>query len=164
MPSEVLRRRRQQRVEQVLGDRVVRGQQRREGGQATRPPRIEQPEHERRRAVPAPDGSRAAGLDGRWPTATTWQRHSSVEAHARIEQGVGDVGQEVDEHDDDPRRRGSRLDDREVAMEDRVDHQLADSGDGEDLLDDERAADEEADVDAEDRDGRDDRVAERVVR
>ena len=39
------------------------------------------------------------------------------------------------------------LDDREVALQDRVDHQLADARQGVDLLDDERAADEEADAD-----------------
>ena len=54
------------------------------------------------------------------------------------------------------------LHDREVALEDRVDHQLADARQGEDLLDDERAADEVGDVDAEHRDGRDDRVPQRV--
>ena len=48
------------------------------------------------------------------------------------------------------------LHDREVALEDRVDHQLADAGQREHLLDDERAADQEADVHAEHADGRDD--------
>ena len=50
-----------------------------------------------------------------------------------------------------------------VALEDRVDHQLADARQRVDLLDHERAADEIADVDAEHGDGRDDRVAERVT-
>ena len=46
-----------------------------------------------------------------------------------------DVGEQVDEHDQHREHERHRLHDREVALEDRVDHQLADARQGEDLLD-----------------------------
>ena len=89
------------------------------------------------------------------------QRRS--ECDPRVERGVQDVGQQVDDHDHDREDEGHGLDDREVALQDRVDHELADARQGVDLLDDERAADEEADADGEHGDRRDDRVAEAVA-
>ena len=46
-----------------------------------------------------------------------------------------DVGQQVDEHDHDREDEGHGLHDGEVALEDRVEHQLADARQGVDLLD-----------------------------
>src|SRR3954447_8101370 len=90
-----------------------------------------------------------------WASATTSaataiNASSSVEPHPRVEQRVDDVGREVDQHDHHREDECHRLHDGEVALEDRVDHQLADARHREDLLDHERAPDQEADVDAED--------------
>src|ERR1700730_2405579 len=77
------------------------------------------------------------------------QARSRVEPHSRVKRDVGHVGEQVDQNHQHAVDEGDRLDDGEVALEDRVDHQAAEAGDGEDLLHDEGAADEVADVDAE---------------
>src|SRR4051794_21645797 len=87
----------------------------------------------------------------------------SVEPHPWIEHGVDDVRDQVDQHHQDREHQRDALDDGEVALQDRVDHQAADPGQGEHLLDHQRAADEVGDVQAEHGDHGDDAVAHRVA-
>src|SRR6266700_3606817 len=96
------------------------------------------------------------------PLASLGSDRSPVEPDSRVECRVGQVGEQVDQHDEHSEDEGHPLHDREVALEDRVDHQLADAGDREDALDDHRSADQVADVDAEHGDRGDHRVAQHV--
>src|SRR5919198_1373550 len=86
------------------------------------------------------------------------------ELHARIDDGVAEVDQRVE--DDvaagDEQDRG--LEDRVVAGEDRADGVLADAGDGEDLLDDQRAAEQLAGLGPDQGQDRDERILQRVAR
>ena len=65
--------------------------------------------------------------------------------------------------DDDPNRQRDPLDHRVVALKDGGDDKLSKSWDGEDRLDDGRAADQEGEVDTEDRHCRESRVAKHVA-
>src|SRR5262245_59550568 len=87
---------------------------------------------------------------------------SPVEPDSRIEGRVGHVSGQIHQHDEYSEYEGHTLDDREVPLEDRIDHELPDAGDREDVLDDDRAANQEANVDAKHRDSGNDRVAEHV--
>src|SRR5439155_13942716 len=83
--------------------------------------------------------------------------------HPWVERRVDDVCEQVDQDDEEGEDEGRPLDDRIVARRHRVDEQPADSGDGEDVLDQDRAADQEREVDSEDDDERRNRIAEDVT-
>src|SRR5215210_1117585 len=62
-------------------------------------------------------------------------------AHARVEDRVEQVRDEVGEHDDDREDEHDALDHGDVAVADRLQELLPDAGQGEDLLDDHGGAD-----------------------
>ena len=68
------------------------------------------------------------------------------EPHARVEVGVGDVDEEVGDDEDDRDQHHDALHHREVAGGDRLQREEADAGPVEDQLDDEGAAEDEADL------------------
>src|SRR5689334_20650881 len=85
------------------------------------------------------------------------------EVQAGIHADVQQIGEQVDDQHEDPEEDGEPLDDREVPGGHRVDEQAAQSGYGEDVLDDDGAADQEGEVDAEHHDERQQRVRQDVA-
>src|ERR671924_2230463 len=83
---------------------------------------------------------------------------------ARIDDRVGDVDHEVDADDHEAGHDDHALDEREVALEDALVEQPADARPREDHLDDDRGVDHDHQVDAGQREDRDERVLERVQR
>src|SRR6266566_4219715 len=81
----------------------------------------------------------------------------------RIDQAVREIGDQVGDEREGGDDDEVTHDDRVVALEDRLDHELPHAGNGEDRLDDHAAADEAGEREAEDRDDREQRVAERVL-
>src|SRR3954453_20472470 len=80
-----------------------------------------------------------------------------------IEEGIHDVHEQV-HHDDGKRADQHRsLHDRQVALLDRIKGQTADTGDVEDGLGEDRAAEEDAEIEAEDGHDRRDRGAQAVL-
>src|SRR5829696_6361101 len=79
--------------------------------------------------------------------------------HPRVEEGVSHVRQKVDRNDEDRHHQGDGLDDRIVSGLNRGNHQESEPRNCEDRFDDDCAADQEAQVDAEDSHGRDQRRA-----
>src|SRR5262249_43373485 len=91
-------------------------------------------------------------------------RRALAVAHARIDDRVADVDQRVD---DDVAARNEQhrgLQHRIVAAKDRVDGVLAEAGYREDLLDDQRAAEQLAGLGTDQRQHRDEGVLQRVPR
>ena len=82
----------------------------------------------------------------------------------RVEDAVEDVHEQVGEDEGERDHQRHRLDDGVVAAEDRLQEHVADSGQPEDDLDDRGAADQHADLEADDRDHRDQGVPQRVLR
>src|SRR5216117_1743101 len=81
----------------------------------------------------------------------------------RIEDRIEKVHGEVQDHEGGGEEQNHALDHRVVALEDRVEQQPPDAGQGEDVFDHDDAAHDVAELDAGDRDDGDQRVAERVV-
>ena len=81
----------------------------------------------------------------------------------RVEDGVEDVDEEVHEHVHDRDDRDEALDRDELPGADRLDDLLAQTRQPEDALDDDRATDERADVEAGDGEQREARRAQRVA-
>ena len=84
------------------------------------------------------------------------------EVDPRVKQCVHDVGEDADDDHEQRDEQRDALDGREVAGEDRVDHERSEPGNREHVLDDQRPADQVAEVDADDRDSRYRRVAQHV--
>src|SRR5262245_25552961 len=84
-------------------------------------------------------------------------------ADPRVEHGVQEVDEEVDEHEQDGDHEDVALQLDVLTGEDRLADLLAHPRDPEDDLDDDRAADEHADVEAGDREERQARWAQRVA-
>src|SRR5690606_34198555 len=76
----------------------------------------------------------------------------------RIDEGGDDVGQQVAQHDGGGRHHRDPHDDRNVNALDRLPGQLADAGPAEHAFHDDQPAHEDADVDADHGDDRQDRV------
>ena len=76
---------------------------------------------------------------------------------------MDDVDEQVGRDDEEGEHERRSLHHRIVARRDRVDEQAAEPGDPEDVLDQDRAADQEREVDPEDDDERDDRIAQHVA-
>src|SRR5262245_51577545 len=64
------------------------------------------------------------------------------DADSRIDQAVGEVSDEIGPQGEQRHDDQIAHDHRVIALEDRLDHQLAHAGNGEDRLDDDAAADE----------------------
>ena len=69
---------------------------------------------------------------------------------------------QVDDHDDEGRDEDERLDERQVGRADGRLHGLADAGEGEEHLDDDRAAEQDDELDRDAREDRQARAAQRV--
>src|SRR4029450_7938876 len=83
-------------------------------------------------------------------------------AHPRVENAVEHVDEQIAEDDDDGDEHDEVLHDRIVAPENRLDQEARDPRQIEDRLGDPGAADEKRELDADDRDDREQRVLERV--
>src|SRR5262249_26821754 len=92
---------------------------------------------------------------------TTLIADSSI-PDARIDRDVGDVGEEIDDQVDDRRDEDRSLGDRCVAVADPLDRKLAHPRVREDVLDDEGAGKQGTGLEADDRDQRDQRIAQCV--
>ena len=86
-----------------------------------------------------------------------------VQLDSRVQVGVGNVGQQVGQHEKDGHDQHARTYDGVVAGLDGVENQRAHTGTAEDNLDENRAAHQVADADAQDCHGRDERVLECVL-
>src|SRR5579883_2128019 len=110
--------------------------------------------------------ARADGRRARMPLAApvaTMSPRASAIADPRVEEGIGDVDEEIEadnEKGDDDDVGG---DDREIALEDRLQQQIAGPRPLEDRLGDEREADELAELQADHGNDRDEHVAQRVL-
>src|SRR5437879_11751071 len=90
-------------------------------------------------------------------------RPAGGHAYSRSDQAVREIGEQV--RDQRERRHDDEVahDYRVVALEHRLDHELAHARDGEDRLDDHAAADETRERESQHRHDRQQRVAERVL-
>src|SRR5438067_2283869 len=79
-----------------------------------------------------------------------------------VEPAVGQVDQEIDQDDGGGQDEDGGLDDWVVAVDDRLDREQADARPGEDGLDDDRPAEDVAKLEADDRDQRNQGVAQPV--
>src|SRR6476620_11346422 len=91
-----------------------------------------------------------------------WGRGGLVH-HARIEEGIHHVHNEVQRDDEERAHEDGPLDRRQVALLDRVERQSADAREVEDGLREDRAAEQDPEVEAEDGDDRRDRRSNAVL-
>src|SRR5690606_40197449 len=75
------------------------------------------------------------------------------QVYPRIDRHGQDIDDEIRSDDSDSEHKRDELHDKVVAREDRRHHELAEAGNGKDLLDDDRPADQPREIDAEQRDG-----------
>src|SRR5688572_32670536 len=87
----------------------------------------------------------------------------SATSEPRVERRVEQIDAEIEQHEDPAEQQDHALDDGIVALEDRVEQQPADTGQREDVLDHDNAADDVAELDAGHGDDGDERVAQRVA-
>ena len=80
----------------------------------------------------------------------------------RVDEAVEEVDEQVHRDHDDGDQQRRVLDQRVVARADRLQQDVADAGEAVDRLDDRAAGDQRADLEADDRDDRDEGVTERV--
>ncbi len=109
------------------------------------------------RAAPRRRGRVLRGLVGR-----CHQRFSVPDA--RVDDAVGHVDQQVDQHHDGAEQQHAALQHRIVAPADGLDQPFADAGPGEDGLGEDGAGEQHADLQADHRDDRDQRIAQRMQR
>src|SRR2546425_12970875 len=88
---------------------------------------------------------------------------SSAVANARIEVPVEHVDREIDRYEHHRDEQDRRLRERIVALIDRPQHEAADAGEREDLLDHDRSAEQDSDLQSGHGHDRDQRVLERVL-
>ena len=81
----------------------------------------------------------------------------------RVDERIDQIDDQVDEHEHRRDDHHDRQDDGEVLAQHGFDDRPTEAGDEEDVLDDERAADQRAGGDAEDRDEREQRGPQRVL-
>src|SRR5215469_5134002 len=84
-------------------------------------------------------------------------------ANPWVERTVEQIGEQVGEDYGDAEDEHDALDDRDVAVADRLQQLMADAGHGEDLLDDHRRADQGREIEADDREQSDEGIAQRVA-
>src|SRR3954453_23689483 len=90
-------------------------------------------------------------------------REESLVPHAWVEEGVHDVDHEVEADDEEGADDHNALYGREVSLLDGVERESADAGDVEHRLGEDRAAQQDAEVEAEDRHDRSDRRTNAVA-
>src|SRR5690606_13355489 len=81
----------------------------------------------------------------------------------RMDQGVEQVDQQIDHHERDRDKQDAALQQRVISVGDRLQDQLTHTGQGKDLLNHHRAAEEIPDLDAENRHHRDQGVPQGVA-
>src|SRR5581483_3667129 len=96
----------------------------------------------------------------RAPSLAPW----SLVADARVNQRVDQIDEKVDEDENERSEHDEALDHRIVALADRLDKELADAVEIENLLGHHEPAHQERELEAEDGDHRQQRVFERVAR
>src|ERR671919_1872230 len=88
---------------------------------------------------------------------------TSAHPDARIEEGVRDVDEQVHEDEDDRNEEDSALENRVVAVLDRLREPRPHAGDGENGLGEDRTGEEQPGLEPDDRDDREHRVTEDVA-
>src|SRR5713226_7261822 len=83
-------------------------------------------------------------------------------ADARVDDAVEEVDDEIDRHHHDAEQQGATLEDRVVTPEDPLDEPFADAGPGKDRLCQDGAGEDDADLQPDHRDDRDESVAQRM--
>src|SRR6476660_6027339 len=91
--------------------------------------------------------------------SSTSSRGTELIPHTGVEERVDDVHDQVEKDDEERAHEHRALHDVQVALLDRVEGEAADPGDVEDGLREDRAAEQDAEVEAEDGDDRGDRRA-----
>jgi hypothetical protein len=114
----------------------------------------------RRAATGRPAGWVGRGDGGRRAGRRPWRDQLP---QARVDRDVRDVGQQVQQHVGRGRDQHHALHHRVVAVEHRIDDQLAEAGDGEHLLGEHRAGQQRAEFQRAERDDGRQRVAQRVL-
>src|SRR3954466_1823769 len=89
--------------------------------------------------------------------SVTSRRAKLLVPHTRVEERVDDVDDQVEEDDEEGAHEDRPLDGRQVALLDGVEGEAADAGDVEDGLGENSPAEQDPEVEAEDRDDRRDR-------
>src|SRR3954468_4156173 len=97
------------------------------------------------------------------PSRRSARWRGSGEPEARVEDDIERVDSKVHERDEDGDGEDHALQHRVVAVHDGVDGELTDAGPREDLLGDDRAAEQHAELHAEHGDGGDQGVAKRMT-
>src|SRR6059036_3834486 len=97
------------------------------------------------------------------PAGTAISAGLTAIAHARVEDAVQHIHEQVGEDHDDRDEHDEVLDDGIVAPEDRLDQEPRDAGQVEDGLRDHESADEKRELDADDGDDREQGILERVA-
>src|SRR5690625_161697 len=95
-------------------------------------------------------------------SATVWAARSVI-AHPGVEEAVGQVDQQVDQHEQEREHQDRALDDGEVAGVDRLDDEAADAGPGEHDLGHHGTAEQRSELYADDGDDRQQGVAESML-
>src|SRR5215217_3596132 len=90
-------------------------------------------------------------------------REEALVAHSRIDEGVEDVHDEAHDDDEERSEQDGALDLGQVEAHDRVEGEASDALDVEDGLGEDRPAEQDADVEAEQRDDRRDRRPDAVA-
>src|SRR6185437_7391607 len=81
----------------------------------------------------------------------------------RVDEDVAQIDEEIDEDDGEDEQHHHRLDDDQVALGDALEDQAAEAGEEEDVLDDDAAGEQERELQADDGQHRDQRVAHGVA-
>src|SRR5690348_8025316 len=99
----------------------------------------------------------------KWTFRSVTSKRAKLEPHAWVEEGVDDVHDQAEQDDEEGAHEDRALHGRQVALLDGVVGEAPDAGDVEDGLGEDRAAQQDAEVEAEDRDDRRDRRAHAVL-
>ena len=139
---------------EVVGAEPVRGRGRLQLARRCRARRRRRASRRRRRAPRARRPRRCA------PPSD--ERAHQRAPQPRVDRGIGEVDEEGDEDHREDQQHHHALDHDQVALADRLEHQPAEAGQEEDVLDDDRAGEQEGELQPDDGQHRDQRVAERV--
>src|SRR5579884_1715923 len=112
----------------------------------------------RRRATRMPSAAKSGGADS---SGDAWLA-IVLSANPGIDEGIRDVGQEVDHDEEERENQRCALDGRVVTGVDGVDKEVTYTRQGKNCLDHDRAAEEETEIDANDGDRGQESVAHRV--
>ena len=121
---------------------------------------------ERRDVVGRPDEATASAASSERPPASAAAERAASRISAppepRIDHRIGEVDQEGDEDHRGDQQHHHALDHDQVALADRLEHQPPEAGQEEHVLDDDGAGEQERELQPDDGQHRDQRVAQRV--